>query len=61
MLYCGYKVKQSTKQDYQETSSSVYLNNQLYKLVETPKEQFWLRSEDSRIQSMSALNPPTLD
>ena len=61
MLYCGYKVKQATKQDYQETSSSVYLNNQLYKLVETPKEQFWLRSEDNRIQAMATLNPPTLD
>jgi len=60
MLYCGYQVKQTTKQDYQETSSSVYLNNQLYKLVETPKEQFWLKSQDSRIKNMSELNPPKL-
>ena len=61
MLYCGYKVKQSTSQDYVETSSNVYLNNQLYKLVETPKEQFWLKSDDSRIQSMAALTPPAFD
>ena len=61
MLYCGYKVKQSTSQDYVETSSNVYLNNQLYKLVETPKEQFWLKSEDDRIESMAALTPPAFD
>ncbi len=61
MLYCGYKVKQSTSQDYVETSSNVYLNNQLYKLVETPKEQFWLKSEDSQIQSMAVLTPPAFD
>lgn len=55
MLYCGYKIKQTTRQDYVETPSTVYLNDQLYKLVETPKELFWLKSRDEKIQSVSAL------
>lgn len=58
MLYCGFKVKLVTSQDYIETNSNVYLNNQLYKLVETSKEQFWLKSDDNKIQSMAVLRPP---
>ncbi len=61
MLYCGYKIKQSTSQDYVETSSNVYLNNQLYKLVETPKEQFWLKSDDRRIENVASLTPPAFN
>ena len=59
MLYCGYKIKQETKQNYVETPSTVYLNNQLYKLVETPKEQFWLRSDDNNFHNALDLVSPT--